>query len=76
MKVSTTIDFNLTDLFFSLYRHEDYLDLEGYHPDKFQKQMMKYDLELFGEDVALEQFYSMYSNPVYGFSVDEMKHTR
>ena len=75
MGINTTIDLDLTDLFFNLYKQEKYLNLEEYNLEEFKKQMMQYDL-IYGEEFALERFNSMYSNPVYGFSNDEKEYKK
>ncbi len=75
MGINTVIDLDLTDLFFNLYKQEEYFDLKEYNPEKFKRQMMKYDLK-YGEEVALEQFNFVYSSPVYGFSNEERKHKK
>lgn len=74
MGINTIIDLDLTDLFFNLYRQEDYFNIEEYNPEKFKRQMMKHDLR-YGEEVALEQFNFVYSSPVYGFD-KECKKTK
>lgn len=75
MGINTVIDLDLTDLFFNLYKQEEYFNLKEYNPEKFKRQMMKYDLR-YGEEVALEQFNFVYSSPVYGFSNEEIKHKK
>ena len=75
MGINTVIDLDLTDLFFNLYKQEDYFNLKEYSPEKFKRQMMKYDLR-YGEEIALEQFNLVYSSPVYGFSNEEIKHKK
>lgn len=76
MGIDTTIDLDLTDLFFNLYKEEDYFNIKEYNPEKFKRQIMKYDLVIYGEEVALEQFNFVYSRPVYGFSNEEIKHKK
>lgn len=75
MGIDTTIDLDLTDIFFNLYKQEEYFNIEEYNPEKFKRQMMKYDLR-FGEEVALEQFNFVYSSPVYGFNDDSFNKKR
>lgn len=75
MGINTIIDLDLTDLFFNLYKQEDYFNIKEYSPENFKRQMMKYDLR-YGEEIALEQFNLVYSSPVYGFSNEEIKHKK
>lgn len=75
MGINTVIDLDLTDLFFNLYKQEDYFNLKEYNPEKFKRQKMKFNLR-YGEEVALKQFNYMYSSPVYGFSNEEIKHKK
>lgn len=63
--IGTSIDLELTDLFFELYR-SDYFNTGEYNKDKFMKHMMKEAIE-FGYDIALKQFKLMYADPIYGF---------
>ena len=72
MGINTIVDLDLTDLFFNLYKQEEYFNLKEYNPENFKREMMKYDLR-FGEEVALEQFNIVYSSPAYGFSNEEIK---
>lgn len=75
MGINAVIDLDLTDLFFNLYKQEDYFNIKEYSPENFKRQMMKYDLR-YGEEIALEQFNLVYSSPVYGFSNEEIKHKK
>lgn len=75
MGINTVIDLDLTDLFFNLYKQEDYFNIKEYSSENFKRQMMKYDLR-YGEEIALEQFNLVYSSPVYGFSNEEIKHKK
>lgn len=72
MGIHTLVDLDLTDLFFNLYKQEEYFNPKEYNPEKFKQEMMKYDLR-FGEQAALEHFNYIYSSPVYGFSNEEIK---
>lgn len=74
MGINTIIDLDLTDLFFNLYRQEDYFNIEEYNSEMFKRKMMKHNLR-YGEEVALEQFNFFYSSPVYGFD-KECKKTK
>ncbi len=71
MGIKTIIDLDLTDLFFNLYKQEEYFDITRYNPEKFKRQMMNTFLE-YGEKLALEQFNYIYASPVYGFNQNEV----
>ncbi len=75
MGIRTTIDLDLTDLFFNLYKQEDYFNINEYNSEKFKRQMIQQDL-IYGEEYALELFNNMFSNPVYGFSNEELGHKK
>ena len=72
MGINTIVDLDLTDLFFYLYRQEDYFDIEKYDPNKFKKHMIN-DLSRDGEEFAERQFNNMYSSIVYGFDENNRK---
>ena len=59
--INTLIDLDLTDLFFTLYRHEEY------DPERFRNFMIKKSSR-YGEDFAIELFNRNYQSPVYGFN--------
>ena len=65
--INTLIDLDLTDLFFTLYRHEEYFDIEKYDSEKFKDFMIKRSSR-YGEDFATELFNRNYQSPVYGFN--------
>lgn len=75
MGINTVIDLDLTDLFFNLYRQEEYFHIKEYNPEKFKRHMMKYDLR-YGEEAALEQFNFVYSSLAYGFDDNSFKNKR
>lgn len=64
--IDTTIDLELTDIFFSIYRHQEYFKIDEYDKNRFMQHMMSDDV-YFGYDIALKQFKLMYSDPIYGF---------
>ncbi len=70
--IDTIVDLDLTDLFFSLYRQDDYFSLSEYNPERFKRKMMEDDLR-YGEEVALGQFHYVYSSPAYGFCNRDFK---
>ena len=65
--INTLIDLDLTDLFFTLYRHEEYFKIEEYDPERFRNFMIKKSSR-YGEDFAIELFNRNYQSPVYGFN--------
>lgn len=66
MGINTIIDLDLTDLFFNLYKQEDYFNIEEYNPNKYKEYMLNKAAK-YGEKFAEKQFNSMYSSLVYGF---------
>lgn len=70
--IDTLVDLDLTDLFFSLYKENDYFDVDNYSPDKFKLKMISRHGKQF---VELEErmFDRNYSSPVYGFTKSENK---
>lgn len=64
--IKTSIDLELTDLFFSVYQSREYFKIDEYDPERFKTHMMSGDIE-FGYDIALKQFKLMYPDPIYGF---------
>ena len=75
MGINSVVDLDLTDLFFNLYRQEEYFNLKEYNPENFKRHMIKYNLS-YGEEFALKRFNFVYSSPVYGFSNEEIKHKK
>lgn len=66
MGINTTVDLDLTDLFFNLYRQKDYFNIEEYNPNKYKEYMLN-KVARYGEKFAEKQFDSMYSSSIYGF---------
>lgn len=75
MGINAIVDLDLTDLFFKLYKHEEYFNINEYNPEKFKKHMMKKNLK-YGEEIALGQFNLIYPSPVYGFSNEKVKYKK
>lgn len=65
--INTLIDLDLTDLFFALYRYNDYFKIEEYNPERFKSFMIKKSSR-YGEGFATELFNRNYQSPAYGFS--------
>ena len=77
MGINTIVDLDLTDLFFSLYRQEDYFNINEYNPEKFKEHIIrseiKEEIEFDDEEQALKQFYLTYSSPAFGFSTEKLR---
>ena len=51
--INTSVDLDLTELFFGLYKQKDYFDLENYNPERFKSYMIaKFGVESFDRDYA------------------------
>lgn len=72
MGINTIVDLDLTDLFFNLYRQEDYFNIEEYNPNKYKEYMLNQAAK-YGEKFAEKQFNSMYSSLIYGFDENSPK---
>ena len=70
--INTTIDLDLTDLFFSLYRNNEYFQIDQYDPKRY-KEYWQRKLEQLGEEKEFieQEFQKMYGNPIYGFYSEE-----
>ena len=70
--IDTLIDLDLTDLFFTLYKQDDYFNIEEYDPERFKNYMINRR----GEEMAPLQekiFYRNYDSPAYGFGKNKTK---
>lgn len=65
--INTLVDIDLTDLFFNVYRHKDYFDIDSYIPEKF-KMYMIHGCKDEEPEFAERLFNKNYSSPVYGFT--------
>lgn len=65
--IQTLIDLDMTDLFFSLYRKEDYFNIEQYNPQKYKEYMCS-QAERCKESFINKKFNETYSSEVYGFN--------
>lgn len=72
MGIPTTIDLDLTDLFFSLYKYKEYFRSDEYDPQRYKKYWEQ-KLEEQGEEKEFieRQFHRMYESPIYGFYHDD-----
>jgi len=64
--INTLIDLDMTDLFFNLYKQDDYFDLESYDHNRFKRYMLK-QMNKYGDDLAERMFNRNYYSSVYGF---------
>ena len=64
--INTIVDLDMTDLFFNLYRQDNYFDLESYSPERFKKYMLE-KMKRYGDDLAERIFNRNYQSNVYGF---------
>lgn len=64
--INTIVDLDLTDMFFNLYKQEDYFNIEEYNPNKYKEYILNRAAR-YGKKFAEEQFNSMYSSLVYRF---------
>lgn len=65
--IYTLVDLDMTDLFFNLYKKDDYFVLDSYEPERFKNYMIK-RMKRYGEDLAERMFIRNYESDVYGFS--------
>ncbi len=73
--IETLVDLDLTDLFFSSYRQENYFKIEEYNP-LFYKQYVLNNNQKYGEEFAEKYFNDLYSSPIYGFSNEQINHKK
>ena len=70
--INTIVDLDLTDFFFSLYRKEEYFNIEEYSPKKYKEYIFNKAYEE-GELFFENHFNQMYSSLIYGFNDDNQK---
>ena len=72
MGINTTIDIDLTDLFFSVYKYDEYFQIDQYDSKRYM-EYWKQKLEQEGEKAEFieRQFQKMYGSPIYGFYAEE-----
>lgn len=72
MGIDTIIDIDLTDLFFSVYKYDDYFQKENYDPKRY-KEYWQRQLEEEGlkKELIESQFKKMYNSPIYKFDSEE-----
>lgn len=64
--INVIVDLDMTELFFSLYRQENYFDLESYSPQRFMNHMLQKSKK-FGYEFVEEMFKNNYQSSIYGF---------
>ena len=68
MGINTIIDLDLTDLFFSLYKDDEYFQIDQYDPKRYKEYWQrKLKQQGFEKEFIERQFQRMYENPIYGF---------
>lgn len=72
LEIDTTIDLDLTELFFSSYKVKDYFNIDGYSAERY-KEYWQQQTAFLGEneDLAKRQFQITYGSPAYKFYSNE-----
>lgn len=73
--INTIIDLDLTDLFFNLYRQENYFDINSYNPERFKNHMLG-NLNKYGDEFAERIFNRNYQSDAYGFGETNIKRNK
>ncbi len=72
MGINVIIDLDLTDLFFSLYRHNEYFQINQYDPKRYKKYMeQKLEQQGAKKEFIEQEFQKIYENPIYGFYTED-----
>ena len=68
--ISTLVDLDLTDLFFNVYKQNNYFNIEEYSPERFKMNLITRNGT---EESRLREriFDRNYSSPVYGFNKEK-----
>lgn len=72
MGIDTIIDLDLTDLFYSLYKQDNYFNIEEYSLQRYKEYFVNKSLKYGGEFVE-RMFNENYSSNAYGFNLDSYK---
>ncbi len=67
MGIDTTVDIDLTDLFFSLYKNDEYFKIDEYNPQRYMNFWKKFETLGEKKEFIDKQFQKMYGSPIYGF---------
>ena len=72
MGITTLVDLDLTDLFFSLYKYDDYFQIDKYNPERY-KEYIQRQLEQNGErkEFVEQHLQKVYGSPIYEFYPEE-----
>ncbi len=70
--IPTLVDLDLTDLFFNVYKMDDYFKIDEYSPMAYKEYIIN-EMKEYGEPIQL--FFRNYDSPVYGFD-EEIKKKR
>ena len=70
--IDTIVDLDMTDLFFNLYRQEEYFDLDSYNPERFKNYILS-KIKRYGEEFGEAHFKSNYQSEAYGFGYSNRK---
>lgn len=70
--IDTIVDLDLTDLFFGLYKQEDYFKIEEYDKERYKNYRIEFvkflDNNYENNSEYEEKFLKNYSSPAYGFN--------
>ena len=70
--IDTLVDLDLTDLFFGLYKNENYFKIDEYDKERYKDYLINLEKFLDGNAKSYEEysewFNKMYSSPAYGFN--------
>ena len=64
--INTIIDLDMTDLFFNLYRQEEYFNIDSYDPSRFKEYMIN-KMSRYGNEFSERLFNRNYQSEAYGF---------
>lgn len=69
--ISTLVDLDLTDLFFSIYYKKDYFKIDEYNPQNYKNYIIS-NSHFGNKEIAEKLFEKNYNSPIYGFkNIDE-----
>lgn len=70
--IDVTVDLDLTDLFFSLYKQDEYFRIDEYDPKKYKEYWQnRLENAIDNKDIIEQQFRSMYGSSIYKFYPEE-----
>ncbi len=72
MGIPTLVDLDMTDLFWGLYKQEDYFCIDEYDPIRYKEYFLNRALK-YGEAFAKRRLNTMYASKVYGFNRSDSK---